>query len=76
MLKNILSLEGVSLLSKGEQKNVNGGAAEGGSCCVIVVGNVGSSRHCGYSKSEAKAEASLVASWDSGVSAYWCCASC
>jgi len=35
MLKNILNSEGVSLLSKGEQKNVNGGLADG-TCAALV----------------------------------------
>jgi hypothetical protein len=35
MLKNILNSEGVSLLSKGEQKNVNGGLAAG-TCAALV----------------------------------------
>jgi hypothetical protein len=77
MLKNILNLEGVELLSKTQQKRINGGllAEGGGSCCVTVVGNVATDRQCGMSKSEAKSEAATVASWG-GVRAYWCCASC
>lgn len=78
--KNILNLNGVTLLSKEEQKSVNGGIASlddaaAGSCCVTVVGNVATDRQCGYTKKEAIAEATTVASWG-GVRAYWCCASC
>ncbi len=78
MKKSILNLEGVQVLSRNAQKNVNGGLAldsGSGGCCVTVIGNVGSARHCGYTKSEAIDEATTVASWG-GVRAYWCCASC
>ncbi|TDE52701.1 hypothetical protein [Flavobacterium sp. GT3P67] len=80
MLKNILNLEGVAVLSKVQQKSINGGVdasleADSGSCCVTVVGNVSTDRQCGMSKSEAISEANTVASWG-GVRAYWCCASC
>ncbi|RTY91367.1 hypothetical protein [Flavobacterium sp. GT3R68] len=80
MLKSILNLEGIAVLSKVQQKSINGGIVAGleagsGGCCVTVVGNVGTDRACGMSQSEAIAEANTVASWG-GVRAYWCCASC
>ena len=74
-LKN-LKLETNDMLQRNQLKTVFGGYAyPGGSCCVTVVGNVSTSRHCGFSKQEAIDEANTVASWG-GVRAYWCCASC
>jgi hypothetical protein len=44
MLKNILNFEGVSLLSKGEQKNVNGGLAAPTQTCRFTVTMNGQTR--------------------------------
>jgi hypothetical protein len=78
MLKNILSLEGVSLLSKGEQKNVTGGT---GTCCAIITHGGGTfnngaiTQTCGLSMSQAKS-AALSAALQDDTRGQWCCDSC
>lgn len=82
MLKNILNLEGVELLSKTQQKSINGGkyasieaGPSDGGCCATVVGSRGTERSCGMTKKEAQDAASYINSFE-GVSGFWCCASC
>ena len=80
MKKTILNLEGVQILSKKQQKNVNGGLADGGEsfddgkagCCYLRVGR---SPYCGLSMESAKAM--YIMAKNSGITdAGWCCASC
>lgn len=80
MLKNILNLEGVILLKKGEQKNISGGTG-GGTCCVIITHGGGTfsngaiTQTCGLTKSQAKS-AALSAALEADTRGQWCCDSC
>lgn len=74
MKKSILGLEGVAVLSKQQQKGVNGG---GGSCCTryfIRSGVNGSSLTPVVNCDISKADAVSLASGPNGGN--WCCASC
>lgn len=71
MLKNILTLEGVSQLSKEEQKNVNGGLMAPGTC-AFYGGTSGDGEPIGMAGvSMADAQAGAAA-----VGGHWCCSSC
>lgn len=77
MKNSILSLEGVEVLSKNQQKNVYGGKEQlmddgKVGCCYLRIGR---SPFCALSITEAKAMFSMAQS--AGITdAGWCCASC
>lgn len=68
MLKNILTLDGVSALSKQEQKSVHGGLA--GSCAVRMLDGDGEISVVWGTKAE------ITAAGGNGGGNSWCCASC
>jgi hypothetical protein len=78
MLKNILSLDGVTVLNKNQQKAVNGGLANGSGTCAAFVPCSLPGEHddsCGggsyvYNVSKSEAQAHVA------NGGYWCCDSC
>lgn len=71
MLQNIKNLEGVTLLSKEQQKSVSGGLAEVGTC-AFYGGTNGDGEPIGMAGvSMADAQAGAAA-----VGGHWCCSSC
>jgi hypothetical protein len=73
MLKNILTLEGVSLLTKGEQQTVNGGKA--GTCAALVTAPNGS-QVLSYDIDRGTVDGIISGGTSAGYRVQWCCSSC
>ncbi len=75
MKKSILSLEGVELLSKNEQKSISGGRAAAGTCAAVYYLTDSNGRV--HKMLAINASASEAQGWASnGSNGHWCCDSC
>tara|TARA_R110000796_G_scaffold74374_1_gene167091 strand:- start:50594 stop:50845 length:252 start_codon:yes stop_codon:yes gene_type:complete len=77
MLSNILNIEGTSILSKTQQKTINGGNMDeggtGGTCNAMVLSAPGFTPTFHYNIDKATAKSAVAASQWGG---HWCCDSC
>lgn len=75
MKKSILNIEGVKVLSRNEQKSVNGGLADVGTCAALVTAPNGA-QVLSYDIDKATVNGIISGATSSGYRVQWCCSSC
>lgn len=76
MKKSILNLEGVQVLSRNEQKNVNGGLADASGTCAALVTAPNGNQVLSYDIDKATVNGIISGATSSGYRVQWCCSSC